>query len=401
MLGSFRKRGCTCKKKRCTCGAKWHFRYDVIDLKTGKRKQKETRGFETKAEAEAESKKILADLQQGTFFEEKNITFEDFANQWIEIYENSGKVKTSTVDIRKAKLKHLLYFFGKIKLKDITKLMYQDMLLDLQKKYARKTIASVHETGSLLFKKAVELEIISRDITEHAEMPYVRKTVAELEEEQPVPKYLEKEELSQFLKAARNSEYPLDYPIFLCLSYTGMRVGELCSLKWRDINYIDQTISITKTIYNKKNNTREYLVHTPKTKSSIRVIDVDELVLKTLEDHRVRQNLLRMEKRNTYFDEGYVFANENAFPGYPLVPADLIKRMNRILKLAKINHKLSPHSLRHTHTSLLAEADVSLETIMNRLGHHDDKVTRTVYLHVTKPRKKEASQKFAKLMSGI
>jgi integrase len=75
--------------------------------------------------------------------------------------------------------------------------------------------------------------------------------------------------------------------------------------------------------------------------------------------------------------------------------------MARLLKLAGLNAALTPHSLRHTHTSLLAEAGVPLQEIMDRLGHKDDTTTKQVYLHVTKTRKKEASQKFGELMRNL
>lgn len=72
--------------------------------------------------------------------------------------------------------------------------------------------------------------------------------------------------------------------------------------------------------------------------------------------------------------------------------------MKRLLKLAGLNQELTPHSLRHTHTSLLAEAGISLEQIMHRLGHSSDRITTKIYLHITKPKRKEASQKFGELM---
>lgn len=75
--------------------------------------------------------------------------------------------------------------------------------------------------------------------------------------------------------------------------------------------------------------------------------------------------------------------------------------MRRLLKLSGLNEMLTPHSLRHTHTSLLAEAGVGLHEIMQRLGHKDDDTTRNVYLHVTKTKKKEASHKFGQLMSNL
>ncbi|OBA09520.1 integrase [Bacillus subtilis] len=70
-------------------------------------------------------------------------------------------------------------------------------------------------------------------------------------------------------------------------------------------------------------------------------------------------------------------------------------------KIADLNEDLTPHSLRQTHTSLLAETRVSLEQIMDRLGHTDDQSTKNVYLHVTQEMKKEASQKFGELMRSL
>jgi|SRR5690554_6477039 len=108
-----------------------------------------------------------------------------------------------------------------------------------------------------------------------------------------------------------------------------------------------------------------------------------------------------MRKRDKYYDKDFVFAKMERNPGYPEMLKTIKNRMTRLLKLAGLNEELTPHSLRHTHTSLLAEAGVNLETIMERLGHKDDETTRHVYLHVTKSQKKEASQKFAELMRSL
>lgn len=75
--------------------------------------------------------------------------------------------------------------------------------------------------------------------------------------------------------------------------------------------------------------------------------------------------------------------------------------MKRLLTIAELNTDLTPHSLIHTHTSLLAEAGVSLEQIRDRLGQSDDQITQNVYLHVTQEMKKEASHKFTQLMRSL
>lgn len=145
-----------------------------------------------------------------------------------------------------------------------------------------------------------------------------------------------------------------------------------------------------------------YHLLTPKTKSSVRVIDVDEKVLAELKNLRAVQNEIHIRNRDIYHDEGFIFAKiySEGLLGYPENLKMIGIRMKRLLRLSGLDQSLTPHSLRHTHTSLLAEAGASLEEIMERLGHRDDETTRNVYLHITKTRKKEVSQKFSELMKN-
>jgi integrase len=403
--GSFRQRGCKCPpgRKRCTCGAKWYYRYDITDPTTGRRKQKEAGGFATKGEAKEEAARIQYELKMGTYIEEKNTTFETFTNEWLEYYSNTGNVKISTVRVRKHEISRLQDYFRYLKIKDITKKQYQDALNDLKNRgFAENTIDGVHRTGRMLFKRAVELELIKTDPTKYATIPRKQKTIEEIEGEE-LPKYLEKEDLAKFLSIIPDhGQDARDYPVFLTLAYTGIRAGELCALKWSDISFTDQTISITKTYYNPKNNITKYTLLPPKTKRSKRTIDIESNVLEELAKLKKVQNEVRMKYRDSYHDKNFVFAQmDEKCAGYPAYVKLIENRMKRLLKIATLNTNLTPHSLRHTHTSLLAEAEVSLEQIMDRLGHTDDDTTKSIYLHITKPKKKEASQKFGKLMKGL
>lgn len=402
MKGSFRRRNCTCGKKRCTCGALVYYRYDITDPATGKRKQKEAGGFRSMKEAREAATQIQAELQSGTYIEEKETTFERFAQDWLASYKNTGKVKISTVRVRKHEIGRLEDYFKKLKIKDITSKQYQDALNDLKEKgYADNTVDGVHRTGRMIFKRAVQLKITKEDPTEYAIVPKTMATVDDLEQETEIPGYLEKEELALFLQTAKEHGFDRDYVIFTVLAYTGIRVGELCALKWSDVSFKDQTISITKTYYNPKNNIQKYSLLTPKTKRSIRVIDVEGEVITALKNHLTYQNKVKMRHRDIYYDKNFVFAQTNRYPGYPPYIKLIESRMARLLKLAGLDQSLTPHSLRHTHTSLLAEAGVSLEQIMHRLGHADDATTKNIYLHITKPKRKEASQKFSELMRSF
>ena len=401
MKGHFYKPNCQCiDKKRCKCNATWTY---VIDTGTpSARRQKKKGGFKTKKEAQLAAAAVLLDVEHGTYVHESDILFKDFVNEWITLYADTGRTKVSTVRVRKHESDRLAKEFASMKIKSITRRSYQAALSSLKLSgLSDSTLTGIHCTGKMIFRKAVELNYIKTDPTIYAVVPRVQQSVEEAERNNDIPKYLERAELSSFLAAARQSDNDSDGPVFVTLAYTGLRVGELCALKWKDINFVDRTVTITKTLYMPSNNAHNFALLTPKTKKSRRVLEIDAVVIAELEAHRAKQNRVRMEHRNIYQDNDFIFAGTQRNFGYP-VPAHIVRlAMKRLLKNAGLDLSLSPHSLRHTHTSLLAEAGVSLEEIMERLGHANDIMARRVYLHVTKAMKSEASRKFSELMSGI
>ncbi|WP_373876526.1 site-specific integrase [Paenibacillus spongiae] len=392
-------------------GEKWYFTISLgRDPVTGKLKQLRRVGGKTKKEAQAAATALEHELAQGTFVKETEMTFGVFAQDWLQ--QHYKGVKIGTKRVREKEIKLLNIYFENAKLKDITKKAYQEALDDLMVRpremkketvngYAYTTVSGVHGTARMIFSKAKEFDMIKIDPTEFAKVTRPQKTVEELESEDEIPKYLEKEELSLFLRTARDHGYDLDYTMFLMLAYSGMRVGEMVVLKWSDIDFDRGTVKITKTYYNPLNNAVKFTLVPPKTKSSKREIDLEPIVLDELIKHRAQQRIFRMAMRDRYFDEDFIFTMTGKHPGYPIFVKTVQNHMTRLLKLAELNTALTPHSLRHTHTSLLAEAGAGLEEIMERLGHKNDDITKSVYLHVTKDRKKEASRKFGQLMNNI
>lgn len=375
----------------------------VIDLGkdpiTSKRQQKTKGGFLTKKECQAALAKIQTEYVEGSYVNETEITLRQFIAKWLELYEKAGTVKISTVRVRKHETNNMLLYFKDVKLKEITNTMYQDFLLDLNDKFAENTLKGIHGTARTVFKKAIELRYIKTDPTEYAVLPRHQKTVEELENEHEIPKYFEKGELNEFLNYAKQDTNSQTYTIFMTLSYTGMRIGELCALKWKDIDFKNKEISIYKTYYNPTNNTIKYTLLPPKTKGSKRKITIDDDLIKELKSHRARQSELRLKIPSWH--EDFVFTKVLKYPGYPETPKQIESKMSQLIKSNKIEKNITPHGLRHTHTTLLAQAGVSLEEIQERLGHKDDSITREIYLHITKDMKKEASQKFSELMKSF
>lgn len=395
------------------------------DPVSGKRKQI-SRTAITKKEALARAEEALKKLVEDGIDEKivRNLTFEEVANEWFDLYSKTG-VKNSTLDQREFQMNYLIKRLGKMKIAQITSRMYQKVLNEmhdigyvyknidgkpLYKPYSKNTIINTHATANMIFNYAVQYKIIKENPAKVTKIPERVLTVEEIENNSIEETYFEKEELEEFLRVVDQQGLYLDKEWFYMLAFTGMRTSEMLALKWSDIDFETNEIRIIKTNYNKTNNMKKYKLTPPKTNASIRTIYVDEIVIKMLKEHKVHQNKIIMANRmisdgkggyikNIDFHDGnFVFAHKN---GYPYTKKHVYERMKRLMAKTTITKHLTPHSFRHTHISLLAEAGVDLTSIMNRVGHDDQETTLKVYTHVTVKMKQKTNKKIQKYFTEI
>ncbi|MEK5083178.1 tyrosine-type recombinase/integrase [Bacillus sp. FSL H8-0515] len=373
------------------------------DPVTGKRKQIARRG-KTKKEAEKRVLEAIAALVEDGIDESivKKMTFEKLAADWIRVYALTTGNKKGTIRIRTKEIKILNRYIAKTNIAKITTRKYQKILNDLTEQgYARNTISGVHTTAGLIFKYAIQQKLLKHSPTEGAVVPKKRLTVEDIENNPIEEKYFEKEELEEFLLTVKEFGLDMDLERFYLLAFSGMRSGELCALKWTDINFETNEIRITKTIYSENNNMKEYELVPPKTAGSVRTIEVEDQIMDMLKEYQMRQKKRRLQSRikpEEYHDGNFVFAREN---GYPFLPKNIIVRMERLLEKTSIKKHATPHIFRHTHISMLTEARVDITTIMKRVGHDDMKTTMRIYTHVTEKMKEDASQKVQKTFGNI
>ncbi|RYG71647.1 hypothetical protein EU245_13405 [Lentibacillus lipolyticus] len=105
-------------------------------------------------------------------------------------------------------------YLADLKIVDITWEIYQNMLYKLNEHFSKNTLDGIHRTGRMIFKKALQHDIIRKDPTEYAFLPQKNSTVEELENEDILPAYMEKEKLATFLDVAEKHGYPIDLAIF-------------------------------------------------------------------------------------------------------------------------------------------------------------------------------------------
>lgn len=354
------------------------------------------RQAQKKSEAQKKVKAKLESLESGV--DNRNaerVAFEEVALDWLRVYSLSG-VKNSTIRSRRSAIRKLLPFIGPIPIGRITHGVMQNILVQLDSDgNSRSLLDSVKVTANYVFVHAIKHKLRIDNPAADIIIPKKRLTVEEIEREDIPEKYFERDELERFLQASVRLGLQHDQEWFFLLAFTGMRVGELCALKWTDINFEDKQIRITKTMDNPTHNMRKYELTPPKTKKAIRVIDVDDDLLALLKKHRAKQHRIRLKfKRDIrdYDDSNFVFARDS---GHPYDPRFIYTRTVRLCRAAGLSKVEGPHILRHTHITMLTESGVDLPTIMQRVGHDDSRTTTSIYTHITKRMKKEAANQLS------
>ncbi len=178
---------------------------------------------------------------------------------------------------------------------------------------------------------------------------------------------------------------------------TGLRQGELLALKWDDIDFDNNYVSIDKSIklvyLVSKDGSRNssILEQTPKTKSSIRTVPIPSNIIEELRVYKENQE--QLSKSELYEKHNIAFADDT---GNYLDSRYLVKRYTKLLKDSNIPYKKF-HALRHTYATRLFEADIPIKTVQVLMGHSDIKTTMNIYTHVMPEEKTKAVEKINNL----
>lgn len=379
----------------------WEFVVDLSrDPATGKRRQARRSGFRTKKEAEEELRRLQNEADKGVVIKKRegNITFEEFSKDWLEWYAATAGVKPSTVTNRRRSLKMAFVFIGAAKIKDINKNTYDRFLIALSEKYAQNTIEGIHTSVSMVLDYAVRCGYLAVNPAKTADKPKKAPTLEDVPQDIE-EKYLSRAEVERLLKVVKEDGDFQSYVLIRLLIFTGMRIGEALALEFKHIDFQSSTIKIRQTTNTGvTTNVKNFLLQTPKTTSSIRDIEVDPQTLELLKIQILEQKKKRLKTGPAWYAEhDFLFTGYKNI-GYMLPYVTVERHLQKHLKISGINKEITLHKLRHTHASLLAESHATLEQIQERLGHHDDAVTRQIYLHITKESKKSMIANFTAFM---
>ena len=316
------------------------------------------------------------------------ITFADFCTQYLEIKKNSLSPQTYNF-YSKVIEEELMPMFARLKMKDLRTYHIQQFIqylandkkrLDGQDgKIAASTVKRYATVLRSIVGMAYKLEYIEEDIGRSRRLEFPKEETKEVE-------VFTLEEVGYILKALESEPWHIRAVIEVAL-FTGCRRGEIVGLKWADIDFENQRISVKRSIY--KLSDGKAREKEPKSKTSIRTISIPERLCKTLTEYRLQQN-----RHIAYLGDGwknldYVFTEED---GYVMNPQTPTKQFDHFLKRHGIRH-LKFHGLRHTSATMLLANGCDIKTVSARLGHADI-TTTNIYVHALESTDRMAAQTF-------
>lgn len=169
------------------------------------------------------------------------------------------------------------------------------------------------------------------------------------------------------------------------LTATGARRGEVCGLRWSDLDRSTRTLSITRSIASVAGGT---VVKDTKTHASRRIA-LDDATIGVLDAQRRRLEERAAACEVVLDPDGYVFT-ESADGSEPLHPDTITGRFTRVRKQAGLDG-VRLHDLRHLHATQLLAAGVPVRTVSGRLGHANAATTLNVYAHFLEASDRQAA----------
>ena len=178
-----------------------------------------------------------------------------------------------------------------------------------------------------------------------------------------------------------NSGRNADFGILVAL-YTGIRIGELCALTWKDIDLKEGVIYIRNNVQRVRGdgggkNKTHTVIQTPKTSDSVRVVPISPMLLPLLEKHRQEdsRHIIR-GSRNLWAD-----------------PRTVQYQFRKILEECGLEH-FNFHMLRHVFASRCIEKGFDVKSVSEILGHSDIRLTMELYVHSSVQQKKMLMNRF-------
>ena len=303
----------------------------------------------------------------------RNILFTDYYESWINVYKK-GAIRKVTMDKYLLTLSWLKKLAPKLKVHELNRTKYQELLNAYAESHERQTTMDFHHQLKSSILDAVDDGLIESDPTRKVIIKGKNPSEKKI-------KYLNQFQLHTLLDNLELKEKPNWDWLILLIAKTGMRFSEALAITPNDFDFAHQTLSISKTWDYKSKDVGTF--QPTKNKSSVRKIQIDWQV--------VTQFSALIKELPA---DQPIFASQRVFNA---TANDVLSRHCRKLNIPEI----TIHGLRHTHASLLLFAGVSIASVARRLGHASMTTTQKVYLHIIQELENKDIDLVMRSLSGL
>lgn len=320
----------------------------------------------TRQEAQEWLKETIAQIDTGLTFDGARTKLCDFLEDWL-ISTKPGLKPNTWYQYNMTAHNHILPTLGKIPLMDLRAEHIQKLYdKKLKEGTGARTVQFMHQTLHKALDHALRLGIIPRNPTAATFRP---------KDETKEMKIYDESQVSQLLMAVQGTRVEALYQLVLA---TGMRQSEVLALKWSDLDWKNQTITVRRQLVRLPKSKDEYF-STVKTNAGKRTITLGNATIESLRNH---VNIQDEEKRNPQrekWDE-----NDLIFPsitGTPMNQSNLYHHFKALI--AEIGlPDIRFHDLRHTAASLMLNHGIAPMVVSKRLGHAKVSITLDTYGHL-------------------
>ncbi len=373
---------------------------EVTDPTTGEKRRKRQQKWitvrGTKKEAERKLAELLNDQNKGQLVLPSRVTFGEWLDIWLKTAIKPPNRRASTyVSYEGIVRNHLKPALGAIKLQDLRAFHLKEYYNN-NSHLALRTLEKHHMVIHSALKAAVLEGLVPRNVADLV----VGKPRGKEGHEDVLRNCWEAEEAQRFLEAAK-AFGPQAAAFYALALDTGMRKGELCGLKWEDIDLERGEVRVVRQLTKPGSNP----TFGPVKNGLPRTISISPETVALLRRHKAHQAEIKMANRAVYNDLGLVFAKEwghltqgKHHLGDPLQANNIGEReFARIIEAAGVR-RITFHGLRHTSATLLLKAGVPPTVVQHRLGHRNIATTLDIYAHALPSMQHDAAQKLAAIL---
>ncbi|MDA2935506.1 site-specific integrase, partial [Acidobacteria bacterium AH-259-D05] len=357
-----------------------------------KRKQKWFTVKGPKVKAEEKLTELLHQVDTNQFVEPSKMTFGEWLDHWVETAIKSPKKTLRTYETYVNQIRnHLKPHLGSYLLQnlDVVHLenYYKEAATRKEKPLSQTTLQQHHAIISGALKSAERKKMVRQNaaklVDSKPKSPEVNQGVRQ--------QCWTAEETRRFLAEVKKHSTQ-DAAFYSLALDTLARKGELCGLKWENVDLDEHKVTIVEQLLK----AGPEPVFGPPKRNQIRVIRISEETTNLLRKHKRHQAELKMKNRSHYHDYGLMFAREWGHRikgkdrlGHPLSNVGQ-GHFKKAIKATGI-HQITFHGLRHTGATLALSAGVPVKVVSERLGHKGIEITMNIYQHVLPDMQEEAA----------